>query len=115
VLNEPADVRASEPRIRNILRRLGRAVGGDLSSAEPARVLRVPGTYNYKYSPPRRVTIERFALERTYSIADLEETLPAEPDRQSGRRGLVVPPEIRDGERNSMLFRTSRSCAFRKF
>jgi hypothetical protein len=42
------------------LRRLARTLGGDLSAAEPARVLRVPGTTNFKlYGTPRPVQLVR--------------------------------------------------------
>lgn len=37
---------------------------GDMRSAEAAHVLRVPGTLNHKYDPPRRVRIEEAHLER---------------------------------------------------
>src|SRR5258708_2844973 len=43
---------------RQLLRALAIAVGADLSAAEPARILRLPGTHNYKYSPPRPVVVE---------------------------------------------------------
>jgi hypothetical protein len=42
-----------------------------VSAAEPARILRVPDTLNFKYDPPRRVTIEVLAAERTFELADL--------------------------------------------
>ena len=110
VLDEPADVQTSEPRIRNILRRLARAVGGDLYSAEPARVLRIPGTLNYKYDPPRRVSIERFNLAHT--LTELDERLPPEPDGRAGnRRQFMMPATIGDGSRNATLFRAARSLA----
>jgi len=40
---------------KSLLRRLAMALGADLSAAEPARILRLPGTLNHKYSPPREV------------------------------------------------------------
>lgn len=60
LLKEPLDLQADAERARSLLRRLAIALGGDLASAEPSRVLRVPGTRNHKYSPPRRVLIETF-------------------------------------------------------
>ena len=38
---------------RALLRRLAHAVGGDICAAEPARILRLPGSQNHKYDPPR--------------------------------------------------------------
>jgi hypothetical protein len=46
-------------------------VGGDEGAKDLARVLRVPGTKNYKYSPPPAVEFERCDLERVYLLADL--------------------------------------------
>jgi hypothetical protein len=47
--------------VRDVLRLLARAAGegGDLSAAEPARILRLPGTYNRKpeYGEPRLVKV----------------------------------------------------------
>lgn len=37
---------------------LAHRLGGDLRSAEPAHILRWPGTMNHKYSPPRPVVLE---------------------------------------------------------
>jgi hypothetical protein len=52
-LREPLDMRnpADEQRARSLLRRLALGVGGDLAAAEPARVLRLPMTRNFKYHP----------------------------------------------------------------
>ncbi len=62
LLREPIDLQApgEAERAKSLLRRLARALGGDLSAAEPARVLRVPDTWNHKYTPARPVTIEAF-------------------------------------------------------
>lgn len=73
-------------RVKKLLRRLARAVGADLASAEPARVLRVPGGLNYKYSPPRRVLIEHFNPELQYNPSDFDD-LPAEEPTTSGTNG----------------------------
>ena len=49
----PADEAAAERR----LKRLARHFGSDLSVAETARILRIPGTFNHKIPPPRPVRI----------------------------------------------------------
>jgi len=58
-LREPLDLRDSVMcgEARQLLRRLACAVGADLAAAEPARVLRLPGTLNRKpeYGAPRPV------------------------------------------------------------
>jgi P4 family phage/plasmid primase-like protien len=47
--------------------------GGDKSSKDLARVLRLPGTMNYKYSPPAPVAVVRADYGMVYDLAGLEE------------------------------------------
>lgn len=47
-------------------------VGGDQGAKDLSRVLRVPGTLNYKYDPPRPVTYEFANLDRRYTIEEIE-------------------------------------------
>lgn len=46
-------------------------VGGDKGAKDLARVLRVPGTYNHKYDPPRLVTTIDCEWTRRYELAQL--------------------------------------------
>ncbi len=55
LLADPVDLQARAVEFKNMLRSIARAIGADLSSAEPAHVLRVPQTFNHKYNPPREV------------------------------------------------------------
>lgn len=48
------------------------SVGGDLGAKDLARVLRVPGTQNYKYTPSRPVEIIEADFERLYKLNELE-------------------------------------------
>jgi hypothetical protein len=59
-LREPLLLRDDAPTAKRALRRLARTLGGDLSAAEPARILRIPGTTNFKakYGAPRPVRLE---------------------------------------------------------
>lgn len=63
LLREPIDLRTDMARAKSILRRLARTVCDvvDESVSEPARVLRIPGSLNFKkeYGEPRAVTLER--------------------------------------------------------
>jgi hypothetical protein len=52
-------------------------VGGDDDAKDIARVLRVPGTLNYKYSPPRPVVFVEQDYSRTYTLDALHAILPA--------------------------------------
>ena len=55
LLAEPIDLRVQAAECKSLLRSIARAIGADLSSAEPAHILRVPQSFNHKYDPPRIV------------------------------------------------------------
>src|SRR5207249_3853780 len=65
---------------RQLLRRLALAIAADITAAEPARVLRLPGTLNYKYDPPRQVVLDPSNDMLEYAIEDFDELLPPEPE-----------------------------------
>jgi hypothetical protein len=46
-------------------------VGGDPGARDLARVLRLPGTMNYKYKPPRPVQIVRANFDRLYDLGEM--------------------------------------------
>jgi hypothetical protein len=56
-LKDPIVLPSSAEEFKGLLRRIALALGGDLSSAEPAHILRLPGTLNHKpeYGKPREV------------------------------------------------------------
>lgn len=61
-------------------------VRGDQTVHDLARVLRVPGTQNFKYNPPREVSFIRFTPGCVYDLADLVHMLEAAgqwPPKQS--------------------------------
>ena len=64
MLQEPLDLQDQADRTlaASLLRRLAHYLDADLQAAEPARVLRLPGTQNFKYDPPRHVVVERRRL-----------------------------------------------------
>ena len=109
----------SVARIGLLLRKLTVAVGGDLGAAEPARVLRIPGTQNHKYDPPRTVELRHFDPTISYSLEQIEAALASIEDpraRASSSNGsslngapFELPNEIGEGERNPMLFALARS------
>jgi len=70
-------------------RRLATALGADLASIDAARVLRPPGTLNFKTDPPALVAVEAFTGER-FNTWELLACLPAlEP--ASGPRRAQAP------------------------
>jgi P4 family phage/plasmid primase-like protien len=111
VLAEPLDLTTSDDArsARALLRAIAAAVGGDLASAEAARVLRVPGTLNFKYDPPRVVGAEHFAPECRYTPADLLAVLPPIPGPNPGTFTMPDAESVARGNRNDTLYRLSRS------
>jgi RepB DNA-primase N-terminal domain len=117
-LREALDLTTDEPRARTLLRQLALALGGDRSAAEPARVLRVPGTFNRKpeYSSPRAVILEECEPNRRYNLHELEEWLPALLDDASatGRFHVATAP-VGPGDRSTYVFRMARSLKTRGY
>lgn len=71
-------------------RRLAHHLGGDLNCTDSARVMRAPGTFNFKDPEnPKPVTVERVNLE-TYSLDTLVGHLPDPPDGRT-----LCPPAPR--------------------
>jgi hypothetical protein len=120
-LREPLDLRDPGACVEayHLLRRLAHALGGDPTVAEPARVLRLPGTVNCKpdYDAPRPVVLESLEAERRYNPSELDELLPAAPPVE-GRLPVDGPrftldDEIPEGQRNATLFKLVRSLRAR--
>lgn len=78
-------------------RKLANHLGGDLASADAARILRPPASWNHKHSPPVPVELVKLEPAGRYEIADLVEGLEnprgarldaAAPPRRSSRNGI---------------------------
>lgn len=114
LLREPMDLTAEAARAKDLLRRLAIDLGGDLGSAEPARILRLPGSSNHKYMPPRPVVLTHLDSSLRYNPNDFDSLLPAaEPYRDSRQPGFAVPETIAEGTRNSTLYKLGRSLKAR--
>lgn len=108
LLKEPLDLQDTKDvtLARQLLRRLAKYFQADLSAAEPARILRLPDTLNFKYDPPRKVTMERTDYARRYDPLDFDEWLPKEPSpngADSEKKG-----KIPQGNRNTTLYHHGR-------
>lgn len=116
-LAAPIDLPAEAERAKGLLRKLALKLGGDLASAEPARVLRIPQTLNYKYDPPRPVSIANFDSARSYTpaqfdaaLADVSDPAPGSGANSDGKRFRATDHPISEGEgRNQYLYRLGRS------
>jgi hypothetical protein len=80
--------RANNAQVEDANRRLARRLGGDMASVDIARILRPPGTFNYKHDPPTPVTLTEFRAGARYTLAQITAALPAEsPVVPVGGRG----------------------------
>ena len=97
---------ASEFSIEPILRGLAQALGGDRKVAEVAHIMRLPGTVNYKYTPPRACRVLDAYWDRRYALRDFERF--AEQSRLAQEKG-----NTQGGERipKTMRHRTLTSLA----
>src|SRR5215470_17714246 len=100
LLREPMLLCEEAARAKDLLRRLARHLGGDLSAAEPARILRLPGSWNFKYTPPRPVEMARIDGAVRFNPIEFDLCLPAEALEEAAGAPSVVPDTIDDGERN---------------
>jgi putative DNA primase/helicase len=70
-LDKPIDLQKDAAQAKAILQTLATKLGADMASAEPARILRLPDTLNYKYDPPECVALEFIDDKRRYTLADI--------------------------------------------
>jgi putative DNA primase/helicase len=108
---ELADGKANQ--VKALLRKLGIKLGADLAAAEPARVLRIPSTRNFKYDPPPVVEIRAFD-GHLHTLQQFDQALghvadSTRPGDGSPTGGFELPDEIPDGTRHDTLFRFGRS------
>jgi putative DNA primase/helicase len=78
-LAAPIDLQIEAPRAKQLLRGLAATLGADRRSAEAARILRMPGSLNYKHTPPRPVVVEHLS-DTIYPLADLVAAIGPLPD-----------------------------------
>lgn len=72
----------SIPMVEDINHRLAEHLGGDHASCDASRILRVPGTLNHKYNPPREVKIV-FQNDRRYDLSDFDFLPPWQKDKRT--------------------------------
>ena len=77
-------------------RRIAHALGADPASADAARILRVPGTQNFKHHPPTRVDALRFDVARRHATSDVVGALTDPPALVAPAPGRRLP--VADGD-----------------
>lgn len=80
----------SPAHARVALRRLAHHLDGDMAAAEPARILRLPGTLNFKSTPPSSVTCTRLELD-SYTARAIVGGLPDPPERRAPAPAAATP------------------------
>jgi hypothetical protein len=101
-------------RAKKLLRDFARALAGvvDESVSEPARVLRIPGSKNFKseYGTPRNVELVAADGPR-YDIADIERIAGQSSDDNANddRSPFQMPDTLPTGDRHGVLFQLLRS------
>lgn len=76
-------------------------IGADLSACDLTRVLRIPGTLNYKYDPPPLVDFIKYDLSLQYGLRDLTQYLPAVEEEPPRYRATNQPTSIADYNRDT--------------
>lgn len=109
LLREPAKGPDELARAELIMRRIAEGLEGD-PVYDRSRIMRVPGTHNFKYGEPRPVVMERCDPDLRYRLEELEgmaEALPgnvgADPDKGGTVPRDVLSGPIREGARNVAL------------
>jgi CHC2 zinc finger/RepB DNA-primase from phage plasmid len=95
-LIEPLSAPAAE--VANL--RLAAALGADLACFDASRILRPPGTWNYKREPPTPVVAMRMAVEQAFVAADVVRNAPPVNEERIAHRWR---PQPRRGDRADPL------------
>lgn len=109
LLKEP--VTGDYARLRAVNRSIVKAVGGDPAACDPARIMRVPGTANVKYEPPRPCSLSSLKLDQVYNLSDFDYLPPA--DELVEAQSKEVAGKIGPGDRNPAMMSLAGSMARR--
>ena len=83
--------RAANSQVESANRRLALELNGDAGCFDIARILRPPDTFNYKHDPPRAVSLIAYRQDARYTIAQLTDGLPEDPDPRGPEHAGGVP------------------------
>ena len=107
LLRDPVNAQVEGVRVEALLRGLSDRLGGDRGACDFSRVMRLPGTPNFKYTPPRQCEVRELHADRRYDLKDFEALFPSAPDCQLGDTGTTTEAVagVPQGKRNSTLTR----------
>jgi hypothetical protein len=80
--------------VESLLKRLAFHFGGDMGATDASRILRVPGTLNFKYFPEREVEIWKF-VNNEFNFSGFDDILPGIEAVNNDRK----PVQPRDWEK----------------
>jgi hypothetical protein len=83
-------------RLANLEARWVDHVGGDKGAKDLCRVLRVPGSYNNKYDPPKQTQFIKYDLSITYTVDELERYLPEQVIKTNGNNNKTYQTSTLD-------------------
>jgi hypothetical protein len=83
--------RAANSQVESANRRLALELNGDPGCYDIARILRPPDTFNYKDDPPRAVRLLACREDARYTIAQLTDRLPDDPESRDPEHARGVP------------------------
>jgi len=101
LLREP--IEALPEIIETYLKGLARHYNGDSSAAELARILRVPGTFNYKQGGKKPVSIIRADYNLRYNLSDFDDLKISSTNTKEKTSRNDTADVIPEGQRNSTL------------
>jgi hypothetical protein len=84
-------------------RSVARALGADLASVDPARILRPPASLNYKHTPPAAVDLLDSHTRRRYRLQELLDCLPEDAETPEPSRPSPTAPTSREGDDRRLL------------
>ena len=113
ILKQPYFLKREMADAKRWLRHVAHSVADvvDESVSEPIRVLRIPGSYNFKeeYGEPRLVTLSMHT-DTVYKLDEIREGF-GEPTKSVPHEteGFTVPETIPKGDRHTLLYKFLRS------
>lgn len=95
--------------VEEINKGLALHLGGDRAAFDASRILRLPGTKNMKYVPPRLVEIVTIEPGRQYDLSDFKDILPAPKAKVTDSEKKEWPNDVlkgvEEGQRNDTATR----------
>ena len=82
------------PRAEAANLRLAHAVKADLACFDASRILRPPGTWNFKHTPPRPVAVQRLHPEHRFELDEVIGHLPVVGEKTIQRRWERPAPRV---------------------